>query len=125
MFSYIVAMIFLVISIMEVFLILGFPLGELTMGGQYKVLPPKLRIAAIFSVPLQLLAMILVLQTGGHIPFWFSEKIAMIMCYVFGGYLSLNTLMCMISRSKKERYIMTPLALTAAAYFWMAAISLK
>ena len=125
MFSYIVAMIFLVISIMEVFLILGFPLGELTMGGQYKVLPPKLRVAAVFSIPLQILAIIVVLQTGGHILNWFSEKTVKIICYVFGGYFSLNTFMCLISRSKKERYIMTPLAFVAAVYFWMAAVNMK
>lgn len=122
MFSYIVAALFLIISIMEIFLILGFPLGELTMGGQYKVLPPKLRIAAVFSIPLQILAMIIVLQTGGHISFCFSEKVVKIICYVFATYFSLNTIMCLISRSKKEKYIMTPMAFLAAVYFWMAAL---
>lgn len=125
MFSYMIAAVFLIIGIMEVLLILGFPLGELTMGGQYKILPPNLRIAAVFSIPLQMFALLIVLQTGGHISFWFSEKIVKIICYVYGGYFSLNTVMCMISRSKKERYIMTPLALVAAVYFWMAAISLN
>ena len=125
MFSYMVAIIFFIISIMEIFLILGFPLGELTMGGQYKVLPPKLRIAAVFSIPLQIFAMIIVLQTGGHISFWFSEKIVKIICYVFGGYFSLNTVMCLLSRSKKEKYIMAPLALVAAVYFWMAGLGLN
>lgn len=125
MFSYIVAFSFLIISIMEVFLILGFPLGELTMGGQYKILPLKLRIAAIFSILLQILAIIVVLQTGGHISCLFSEKAVKIICYAFGGYFSLNTVMCLISRSKKEKYIMTPLALLVAVYFWMAATNIK
>lgn len=122
MFSYIVAVLFLIISIMEIFLILGFPLGELTMGGQYKVLPPKLRIAAVFSIPLQILAMVIVLQTGGHISFLLSEKVVQVICYVFAGYFSLNTIMCLCSKSKKEKYIMTPMAFMAAVYFWMAAL---
>lgn len=125
MFSYIVAALFLIMSILEIFLILGFPLGELTMGGQYKVLPPKLRIAAVFSIPLQIFAMIIVLQTGGHITFWFSEKVVRMICYIFATYFSLNTIMCLYSRSKKEKYIMTPLAFMAAVYFWMTALGLK
>ena len=43
------AIIFTFIIVLNVLLIFGLPLGELTMGGQYKVLPKKLRGLALFS----------------------------------------------------------------------------
>nr|WP_263324624.1 hypothetical protein [Neobacillus sp. Marseille-Q6967] len=47
----IIAVISLGIAIFQVLLTLGFPLGEATMGGYYKVLPKKIRL----PVPYQLL----------------------------------------------------------------------
>ena len=38
-------------------------------------------------------------------------------------YLSLNTVMNFISKSKKEKYIMTPLSFIAAVCFWISAVS--
>ena len=43
MLTIISAIIFTFIIVLNVLLIFGLPLGELTMGGQYKVLPKKLR----------------------------------------------------------------------------------
>lgn len=44
----------LIVAVMEVLLIFGLPLGEFTMGGRYKVLPPMFRVFAASSVVLQL-----------------------------------------------------------------------
>ena len=45
--SIIVAILFLSIAVFQVLLSLGYPLGESAMGGYYKVLPKKLRIASV------------------------------------------------------------------------------
>ncbi len=37
------ACLFSIVIILSILLICGLPLGELTMGGQYKVIPEKLR----------------------------------------------------------------------------------
>jgi len=37
-------------------------------------------------------------------------------------YLSLNTVMNFISKSRKERYIMTPLSAITAVCFWITAL---
>ena len=42
----------LAVAVMEILLIIGLPLGEFTMGGRYKVLPPLYRIFAVSSVTL-------------------------------------------------------------------------
>ena len=41
------AITFSVVIILSVLIICGLPLGELTMGGQYKVFPKKLRIVLV------------------------------------------------------------------------------
>ena len=91
------------------------------MGGQNKVLPKNMRLMAIFSLPAQIFAIIIALQGGGYLGLWFSYEVTKIICYVFAGYMVLNTIMNFISKSKKEKYIMTPLSLIAAVCFFFIA----
>ena len=75
MFSILGAVLFGVIATMTVLVACGLPLGEFTMGGQHKILPKKLRVAAVISVAIQIFAMIIILQAGGFISLWFSFKV--------------------------------------------------
>ena len=125
MFSIIVAFVFTGIAVLNILLICGLPLGELTMGGQYKVLPKKMKPFAILSLLFQVFAIMIVLQSGGHMGLWFSQNVTRIICYIFGFYFVLNAFMCLFSKSKKEKYIMTPLATLAAVYFLMIAWQMK
>ena len=119
MFSILGAALFGLIATMTVLVACGLPLGEFTMGGQHKILPKKLRVAAVISVAIQIFAMIIILQAGGFISLWFSFKITKYICSFFAAYLSLNTIMNMISKSRKEKYVMTPLSLIAGICFWI------
>ena len=118
------AVIFGVIATMTVLVACGLPLGEFTMGGQHKILPKNLRVAAVISVAIQIFAMIIILQAGGFIPLWFSLKVTKYICFFFAAYLSLNTIMNMISKSRKERFVMTPLSLIAGICFWITAFQM-
>lgn len=124
MLSIIGACAFSVVIVLSILIICGVPLGELTMGGQYKVFPKKLRILLFTQLVLQVFFVIVILQMGGYIPLWFSAKITKIIGIVMAVYLSLNTIMNFISKSKKEKYIMTPLSLISAACFWITALQL-
>ena len=124
MFAILGAVIFGVIATMTILVACGLPLGEYTMGGQHKVLPKNLRVAAVISVAIQIFAMIIILQAGGFIPLWFSFKVTKYICFFFAAYLSLNTIMNMISKSRKERFVMTPLSLIAGICFWIAAFQM-
>lgn len=121
MFSILAAVIFSIITILNILLILGLPLGELTMGGQNKVLPGNMKILAFFSLLGQIFAIILVLQGGGYFKLWFSYGITRTLCYIYACFLILNTIMNAISKSKKEKYIMTPLSLVASICFFVTA----
>ena len=110
---------FSVVIILSFLIILGLPLGELTMGGRYKVFPKKLRIVLVSQLLLQVFFVIVILQMGGYLPLWFSHKTTRIILIVMAVYLSLNVLMNLASKSRKERLIMTPLSLIAAVCFWI------
>ncbi len=123
-FSILGAVIFGVIATMTILVACGLPLGEYTMGGQHKVLPKNLRVAAVISVAIQIFAMIIILQAGDFISLWFSFKVTKYICFFFAAYLSLNTIMNMISKSRKERFVMTPLSLIAGICFWITAFQM-
>ena len=124
MFAILGPVIFGVIATMTVLVACGLPFGEFTMGGQHKILPKNLRVAAVISVAIQFFTMIIILQAGGFIPLWFSFKVTKYICFFFAAYLSLNTIMNMISKSRKERFVMTPLSLIAGICFWITAFQM-
>ena len=124
MFSILGAVLFGIIATMTVLVAYGLPLGEFTMGGQHKILPKKFRVMAVISVAIQIFAMIIILQAGGFIPLWLSFGATKYICFFFATYLSLNTIMNMISKSRKERYVMTPLSLIATICFWITAFQM-
>lgn len=115
---------FSIVIILSILIICGLPLGELTMGGQYKVFPKKLRIVLVTQLILQVFFVLIILQMGEFIPLWFSYNVTKIIGIVMAIYLSLNTFMNLISKSKKEKYIMTPLSFVTAICFWITALQM-
>ena len=119
------AILLFIAAVFEVLLIAGLPLGEFTMGGRYKVLPPMMRVAGAFSLLTQVFAGLILIQSAGLMNMWFPVSVTRIICYVFGGFFVVNTVMNFFSTSKKEKYTMTPLALIEAVIFILTAVSLK
>ena len=115
---YVGACLLLVVIILSILLICGFPLGELTMGGRYKgVWPKELRIIAIGQLLVQLFALYILLSAGAIIPLLFTKRITQIICFVFAVFFVSNTFMNFISKSKKEKCIMTPMSVIEAICF--------
>lgn len=115
---------FSIVIILSILIICGLPLGELTLGGQYKVFPKKLRIILVTQLVLQIFFVLIILQMGKFIPLWFSYNTTKIIGIVMAVYLSINTIMNLISKSKKEKYIMTPLSLVTTICFWITALQM-
>lgn len=110
------------LAIFQLALACGAPLGAYAWGGQHTgALPKKLRIASIVSVLIYaLLALILLSKAGviGLIP----TAIAVPGAWVVFGYLALGTLMNAVSRSRKERAVMTPVAAVLAVLALLVAL---
>ncbi len=122
-FTIIGALVFMAVMLLSILIMCGLPLGEFTMGGAYKVFPKKLRIIMLFQIILQAFFVVIILQSGGIMSLWFSKKATKIICIIIASYLSINTLMNLASKSKKEKYIMTPLSTIAAICYWITALS--
>ena len=116
------AILMLVVITISILLLCGLPLGELTMGGQYRVFPKKMKTLLVTQLVLQIFFVVAILQMGGYIPLWFSYNVTRIICIIMAVYLSLNTVINFISKSKKEKYIMTPLSFATAICFWITAL---
>lgn len=115
------AVLFMIIAVMTLLVACGAPLGEFTMGGQHKILPKTFRVMAVISLVIQLFAIIMILQAGGFFGLWFSVKTTKYIGIFLAVYLSFNTVINFVSKSKKEKYVMTPLSLIAAVCFWITA----
>ena len=120
---YIGASLLIIVIVMSILLICGVPLGELSMGGKFgKVWPPKIRLLALTQLLSQLFALYIILSAGAIIPYFINKCVTMVVCYVFAGFFFLNTILNIISPSKKEKFIMTPMSLGAAVCFLITAI---
>ncbi|MFB4212441.1 hypothetical protein ACE1TH_11090 [Shouchella sp. JSM 1781072] len=104
-----VTLLFLSISVFQVFLALGFPLGEFAMGGFYKILPLKLRIVSMCNAIILLMMNVLFLQYTGVIN-GFGFLPVPIFVWLITGFLFLNTVANYFSKSDKEKKVMTPLS---------------
>ena len=117
-FSIVGAMIFGMMAVLTLLVTLGLPLGEFTMGGKHKVLPIQMRFASGSALIFQLIAIFSVLYVGEIISLSIPFSLARGVCIFFGFYLLLNTGMNLMSFSKKEKYVMTPLALIGSICFF-------
>ena len=103
---------------LQILLTLGFPLGEYSMGGRYKVFPPKMRVASGISAIILIFAVLLILHLGNIIHLRFNSELPKYIGYGFGAYFFLNIFTNLISKNKKEKYIMTPLAALVSFCFF-------
>ncbi len=115
-FAIISSVLLLFIVVLYILLALKAPLGFLAWGGEHKgVLPKEKRIQTIISVPAQLFSIYVLLKIGGV----FSDVnvVITIFGYIFSVFFTLNVFTNLLSKSKYEKYIMTPIAFIIAFSF--------
>ena len=117
------AVLLLLVVVMIVALIFGAPLGAFTLGGRFKVFPAKLRILLAVQLLLQVFFAIVLLQLGGYMSLWFSHKVTKVLGVALAAYLTMNCLANLASKSKKEKYVMTPLSVITAVCYWVNALA--
>lgn len=105
----IVAILFVSIAVFQLLLTLGYPLGEFTMGGYYKVLPKKLRVVSGISAIILIFMGIVFLQHTNVINIT-NILPTNLLVWIITIFLGLSTIANLISQSKKERFVMTPLS---------------
>lgn len=121
----IASLVLLCLGIFQLLLIAGLPIGKLAWGGQYTVLPLKLRLASATSVLLYLFFALIILNQAGVIGLfsmsgWTNTALIILTIYFFIGIL-----MNAASRSKPERLAMTPVATVLALLFLYVTLATK
>jgi hypothetical protein len=99
------------LAILQIALAFGAPLGRFAWGGAHTRLPIGLRIGSAVSIVMYAIFSAIVLARAGLLTAIANPSIARIGIWVLVGYLGLGVVMNGISRSKAERFTMTPLAL--------------
>lgn len=119
---YIGLLLLLGLAVFQLLLILGRPLGDFAWGGQYRVLPRKLRFASVFSIALYAVFALSLASKAEIVSVIPDAQPLNIGMWTFTGYFTLGIFMNAISRNKKERVLMTPVAFLLAIIFLIASL---
>ncbi|WP_395640941.1 hypothetical protein [Pseudolysinimonas sp.] len=101
------------LAVFQLALAAGAPLGHYAWGGQHRVLPRNLRIGSVVSIAIYALIAAILL---GLVPF------AEVGRWVVFAYFVLGIVVNAISRSKPERYVMTPVVTALAVLSLLVAL---
>ena len=114
--------IFVVISVIQLLLAIGLPLGKLAFGGKYEKLPTNMRIMSIVSIGIFTVASIAILERAGLLIIFNIPIFTLVFVWIIAIYLAFNTMLNIMSKSKQEKLIMTPLSLISSIFCFIVAI---
>ena len=121
--AYLFCAVLAALAVFQVLLIAGAPLGHFAWGGRTRVLPARLRWGSVVSILLYAAFAVVALERAKLINVIGSDGFIAVLMWVIAGYLLLGVLMNILSRSKPERYTMTPVALVLAGLALVLALS--
>ena len=107
----------------QLLLALGLPFGQAAWGGQHTVLPGKLRGSSLAAAVVLGAALWVVLARAGIAATGAGSVAVRVATWVFAGFLLLNTLGNLASKSAIDRAIMTPTTLLLAVCFVVVALA--
>ena len=99
----------------------GAPLGRFAWGGQHRVLQTRLRIGSVVSILIYAVIVLLTWSRVGVIDL-FPRVVSEVGMWVVFGYFALGIVMNALSRSKPERFTMTPVCLVLAVLAFFVAM---
>jgi len=111
-----------ILAIGQLALAAGAPLGRFAWGGRHDVLPRNLRIGSVVAVLIYVVFALFLLSKAGLVSI-IGEPLLTIGMWVIVIYLALNSVLNLLSRSKFERSVMTPVALVMGAAFLVVTLS--
>lgn len=111
------------LAVFQLALALGAPLGRFAWGGGHERLPTGLRIGSVIAIAIYALLAAIALERAGLLRVFPDPSIASVGIWVALAYLALGIPMNAISRSKPERYTMTPLVIALVALVLVIALS--
>lgn len=121
LFAQLLTVVLILLAIFQLALAFGAPLGRFAWGGQHRVLPPGMRAGSLVAVVIYGVIVLIAWDRVGIIDV-FPDAFAEVAMWVIFAYFVLGTVMNAISRSKAERYTMTPVTVVLAVLSFLIAM---
>lgn len=109
------------LAVFQLALAFGAPLGHLAWGGGHRVLPRRLRIGSAVSVVIYTVISAIALDRAGVIDV-VSDTVSTVGMWIVFAYFVIGIPLNAISRSKPERYTMTPVVAVLAVLSLLVAL---
>ena len=100
----------------------GAPWGRFAWGGAHRVLPRRLRIGSVVAAVLYVAFAVLLLSRGGVLP-GSENALVMVLTWILFAYFAVGVVLNGISRSRPERWTMTPVCAMLALMTLIIALS--
>jgi hypothetical protein len=110
-----------VLAVFQLALALGAPLGHFAWGGQHRVLPTKLRIGSLVSILIYAVIALLALDRVDLIDV-VPDGVSTVGMWIVFAYFVLGIPLNAVSRSKPERFTMTPIVAVLAVLSLLVAL---
>jgi hypothetical protein len=110
------------LAVMQLLLLAGAPLGSIAWGGRHRVLPSRLRVAAVVALGLYAGFAALLLSRAGVLP-GSTLPVIMVLTWILFGYCVLSIVPNVMSRSRNERIVQIPVSTLLSASVLIIALS--
>ena len=115
--------VFAALAVLQLLVAVGKPYGRLVWGGAQRVLPAKLRIGSVIAIILYAAFTLVLLDHSGLLSVLGSGAFRVLAAWVLFAYLVIGIVLNAISRSRPERFTMTPVTAILAACALVIAVS--
>ena len=99
------------LAVFQLALVFGAPIGHFAWGGADRVLPRPKRIGSVVSIVLYAAFAWVFLMKSGLVAMVLPEIVVDVAAWVIAGYFALGIPLNAMSRSRPERYTMTPIVI--------------
>ena len=110
------------LAVFQLALVLGAPLGHFAWGGAHRVLPPRLRVGSSVAIVVYAIIVALALDRVGLVDV-VPDAVSTVGMWIVFAYFVLGIPLNAISRSRPERYTMTPVVTVLAILSLIVALS--
>jgi hypothetical protein len=101
--------VFIGLSVMQILIISGRPIGEYAWGGQHRVATPRLRLLAVVAIALYVGFSLLLMSRSGVLAGG-STRVVVVATWALFAYCALSIALNAASRSRRERIVQTPVS---------------
>jgi hypothetical protein len=115
--------VFAALAVLQTLMAAGKPYGHLAWGGMHRVLPVKLRIGSVIAIVLYAAFTLVFLDRSELLSVFGSRTFGVVATWVLFAYFVIGIGMNAISRSRPERFTMTPVSVVLAACALVIALS--